>query len=177
MKRINKKAKTNWLVGLEIPKRKNYKTDTWYLKAVYRMNKEKLDPILNGKAKKEKQFFEAIRSAKQNKHLMWKLETKRVTTKQALEHFSREMLLDKEAIAILNTRQALRSTKKENELRELLGIKKIKMENLKWNKKDKVFEYSVTQKKGEEIITISKARITINSYNARGFEAVRIEKV
>lgn len=177
MRRINKKAKTNWLVGLELPKRKNYKTDTWFLKAVYKMNKEKLDPILNGKAKKEKQFLEAIKSARENKHLMWKLETRRVTIKQALEHFSREMLLDKEAISILNTRQALRTTKKENELRKLLGIKNIKMENLTWNKKDKVFEYSVTQKKGKEIITISKARITINSYNVSGFESVRIEKI
>lgn len=177
MRRINKRAKTNWLAGLNVPKRRNYKTDTWYLKAVYRINKEKLDPYLNGEAKKERQFIEAVKSAKKNKHLMWKLDTNRITTRQALESFSREILMDKEEIAVLNARQMLRSTKKEKELKEMLGIKNIRMKNLTWNEVDKVFEYVVTEKEGKEIKTISKARITMNSYNKRGFESIRIEKV
>ena len=73
----------------------------------------------------------------------------------------------------------LKTTGKEKELSDIIGEKRIKVENIKWNEDLKVFEYFVVSKdkKTGETLREKKATITMNSYNKNGYESVRIADI
>lgn len=169
-----RKRKTNWLIDWRVPSRSKYKSETWYLKAFYRLNKEKLDPKLGGKKSKEKQFIETVRSEQKNKKLMKQLDTKRITAKQALEHTLRSTLfMEKGRLAQLNVRETLRTSGAEEELRKLAGIKNIQISNIEYDEDEEEFRYLIkSKKKGEEDRYI---RISLDEYNDAGFKHVGLE--
>lgn len=171
-----KRTGSKWLGGLVIPKRRNYKTEKGYLRAVYRLNKERLDPKLNAIGKtKQQQFVEVVLTEKKNKHLMWQLDKDRITTKQAMESVIRQHYLGKKGVAEINVRQMLKTTGKEKELREIIGEKRIKVDNIKWNEDLKEFEYFVKDKESKKLV--KKATIKMNSYNKNGYESIKISEV
>lgn len=175
-----KRTGSKWLGGLTLPKRRKYKTEKGYLRAVYRLNQDILNPQLNAQRKtKQQQFVEVVLTNKKNKHLMWQLDKDRITTKQALEAFVRTHVLKQEDVAAINVRQMLKTTGKEKELSDIIGEKRIKVENIKWNEDLKVFEYFVVSKdkKTGETLREKKATITMNSYNKNGYESVRIADI
>lgn len=173
-----RKTETKWLAGLKVPSKKKYKTkDTW-LERFYEINKKKLDPVLVGSADKKKQFIESIREQKKNRHLMWQLDTKKITNKQAIESFARNFLLSEREIERLNVRQMLKTSGMENKLKGMLGVKNITAKNISWNKDEKTFEYNVYKTElidGKKVKTLTQSvKIGVNTYNKDGYHSITL---
>lgn len=161
-----KRSGTRWLSGYKIPSRKKYKTNRSWLDRFYELNKSKIDPNLYGEAPKKKQFLEAVNEAKKDRHLKWQLDTEKVTTRQALEQVVRKVFTEEKDLYKMNVREILRSTGYEKKVRDILGVKQIKTKNIKWNKDEKIFEYSDGKEK--------KVRIAVDSYNKSGFRHIDV---
>ena len=132
------------------PKRKRFKSDKNWLKALYNKNKEIIDyfttPDPQGKLTKKQQFFNLIKEIQKDKYYQNKYRTGKVTAVRAVKELLNTEVYTPKSERL--TKNFLSSFKKNTDLyesfRNEIGIfSSLKPDKFHWDKEEQAYIYDV----------------------------------
>lgn len=148
---------------LKLPPRRNYKTNASYLDAVYKKNKTLIDSKLpNTNLSKKRIFIDLVKEQKQSSHLKKFLDKEKISTTDAIKAIDRSRIFTSlREQMIENAIKALKTTGAEEELKKLVGKKRIFKKDLYYDKEEGIYLYK-------------DVKISFKKYNGSGERHIEI---